>query len=386
MNKKIFIGLSFLVLLIGLLDFKYIPFYTRPGLDFSNHYGFHHCKESDVTIYKKEAKDCLDFEARPYVYPPLMYPLFSWTRLFPTFDGAYYFFVGLYVLSFIGIILIWADKKILPIIYGLGLFITFPNLFLIERGNTDLFITLFWSLAYWFYKKDNQWVAGFFIAIAVFSKLYPVYSLFVLAFFILRNLKLNTRLIYSMGIFAVLILIAQPSLWFEYFVDVLPSWSGNTQDILNLAHSFKSLPKPLGSVLYFTVLAFWATASSKLNEKYVAWVFAGGFAISTFSNGVSFDYNLVTLFPLLILMFAHLMNYMNRTLSIAFVLLTFLSFSFREIFISLPVFSGFRIVLMGLCLVSIPYLMFDLGHEIIKLKFIFSWCRIFVSSKCKIKP
>lgn len=370
MNRKIFIGASFLILLISTLDFNIIPFYKKLGLDFSNHYGFHHCKEDTDSIYKKKPENCLDFEGRPYVYPPPMYTLFAWTKYFPTFESSYIAFTFFYVVSFIGIVLIWADKKILPILYGLGLFITFPNLFLLERGNTDLFITLFWSLAYWFHQKKNYWAAGFFIALPVFTKLYPVFALAVLAGYVLRNFKDEWKLARASFVSAVVLVVMSPALWFEYMVDVLPKWSSQKMPILNLAHSLKSLPG-LGSVLFLSAFVFWVMASTKASTRRVSWIWAGGIALSTFNNGVSFDYNLVTIFPLVILGFSELSKkYFSHLLGYSFLVLTAMAFSFRFLFVGIHEFSVIRVVLMIISLIVIPFTLFDLGHEFRKMKFI----------------
>lgn len=364
MNKKLFIALSFLILLVSLLDIKIIPFYKKLGLDFSNQYGLHHCVEGPETVYKKAAKDCLDFEGRPYVYPPVMYQMFSWTKLFSTVEGAYYFFVFLHIISFLGIVFIWAEKKILPIIYGFGLFVTYPNLFLLERGNSDMFIVFFWSFAFWLYRQEKYWLSGSFLALAVFAKLYPVYALIILAPFVLRDLKKHRDLILGFALGVALIVLIAPNLWFEYLVDVLPKWSSAKTPIYNLAHSLKSLPWPsLGSAIYLAGVAFWMIAASKSNVRRINWAWAGGLAICTFNNGVSFDYNLVTVFPLAIVGFSYFLNNKNTFLSSLFLLLTASIFGFREVFVSVPHYPLIRLILMGVILAILPYPLFDLGHE-----------------------
>ena len=371
MNKNLFYSLSFLIILISLFDYKVIPFYSRLGLDFSNHHGFHHCKETPESIYKKKAVDCLDFEHRPYVYPPLMFPLFSWTKLFKNFNDAYYVFLFLSFISYLIIIYVWSNKKALAVLYGIGLFFTFPNLFLLERGNTDLFITLFWSLSYWFYLRNNQWLSGFFIVIALFSKLYPVFALFILAVYLLRELKSHKHLIYSILLFSVLVFAIDLKLWFEYLTEVLPSWSKATTGVYNLAHSFKSIKAPFGSLFYLSALVVWSLSAWKTAKHNVHWVFASGLALSTFNNGVSFDYNLVTVFPLLIIGFREINNRKGWLSPIALLVFAALCLGFRYPFMSFDQFPLVRLWILAICLVLIPLQYFDLTFEVKRLRFIY---------------
>jgi hypothetical protein len=371
MNKNLFYSLSFIIIVFSLLDYNVIPFYSRLGLDFSNHHGFHHCKETPESIYKKKAVDCLDFEQRPYVYPPLMFTLFSWTKIFINFNDAYYAFLFLSFLAYALILMIWSNKKWLPILYGIGLFFTFPNLFLLERGNTDLFITLFWSLAYFFYQKNKFWAAGFFLALPVFSKLYPVFALFILSFYVLREIKLHRNLILGFVAFSFLFVVMDYQLWFEYLVDVLPKWSKSTTGVLNLAHSFKSIKTPLGSLFYLSAIFVWSLSAWKTAKHNVHWVFASGLALSTFNNGVSFDYNLVTVFPLLIIGFREINNRKGWLSPIALLIFGALCLGFRYPFVSFDQFPLVRLWMLAICLVLMPLQYFDLSFEVKRLKFIY---------------
>ena len=321
MNKKFFVVASFLILALSLLDIKIIPFYNKLGLDFSNQYGFHHCPPSDLSIYKIPAVKCQDYLARPYVYPPLLFQLYSWNKLFSNVTSAYYFFVFLHICSFLLIVYIWAQKNLLSLLFGLGLFATFPNLFLLERGNSDMFIVLFWSLAYWSYRNQKFYLVGLFVAISLFAKLYPLYALVVLGMYLAKNYQPHVKIFRSFNISSVGIVLLAPYWWFEYLVDVLPGWSSANTGILNLAHSLKSVP--LGSGIYLLCFLFWILAAYKASSKRLDWIFAGGLAICTFKNGVSFDYNLVTVFPLAIVGFNYLSKVNNKLLTLCFLLLYF---------------------------------------------------------------
>jgi hypothetical protein len=265
---------------------------------------------------------------------------------------------------------IWADKNILSILFSLGLFLTFPNLFLLERGNSDLFIVLFWSLAYFCFSQKKSALTGVFLAISVFSKLYPVYALIVLAAFYNKKSQDQLKVFKAFIISAICIALISPFLWFEYLVDVLPGWSSAKTPIYNLAHSLKSLPYPIiGSGIFYFCFLFWIMAALKAGEKRLGWIFAGGLALSTFHNGVSFDYNLVTVFPLAILGFNYFSTYFstrsnNKLLASCFLLLFFTVFGSRQVFINFEIYPHIRLYILGLILMIIPFTFFDLKHEV----------------------
>jgi hypothetical protein len=207
-------------------------------------------------------------------------------------------------------------------------------------------------------------ITGALVAISLFAKLYPLYALIILAAFFIREHPEKKRLLQSFTLTSVCIFLLSPLLWLEYLIDVLPGWTSEKTAIFNLAHSFKSIPLPfVGTAMYFVCLLFWALASSKASEKRIGWVWAGGLAISTFNNGVSFDYNLVTLFPLAILGFNYLSKNENKFLGVCFSLLFFTVFGSRELLVNFSAYPLIRLFIMGFSLAAIPFLYFDLGHE-----------------------
>jgi hypothetical protein len=371
MSKVVFIFLSFLILVFSLHDIKAIPFYKTIGLDFSNNYGYHHCENSNDSIYKIDPRKCADFEARPYVYPPFLNFLFSWTKIFKSSESAFVFFLFLHIVSFLIVVYVWSEKNILSYLFSIGLFFTYPNLFLLERGNSDMFIVLFWSLAFFCYQKKLFKLAGCLIAISVFAKLYPVYSLLILAFYFLSKTFTRDQIFKSFLVTGVLIFIASPFLWYEYIVYVLPGWSGIKLPIFNLAHSLKSIPiSGVGAGLFMISLLTWIIAARKSSEKFLVWVWSGSLAISTFNNGVSYDYNLVTLFPLSMVAFNNLSRLNGHyILKFVFLILFFISFGFRELLASFAPYPLMRLLLFGATLICIPFILFDVSHEIKKAWF-----------------
>jgi len=366
MSRKLFILLSFVVLFVSVLDYKIIPFYSRLGLDFSNQYGFHHCQNDSQIVYKTPAVECPDFEARPYVYPPLLYVSYFWTRLFNSNDQAYAFFVFLYLVSFILIIYIWSNRSLISILFGIGLFFSFPSLFLLERGNSDLFITLSWSLGYFFYSRRKEWFSGAFLAFSVFSKLYPVYGIMILFGHIYKNFFKNINLVKSFTLSSLFFVLITPYLWFIYLVDVLPKWIKASLPVLNLAHSLKSLPVG-GSLLFFLAVACWFIASLKVSREKIGFVWSGALALSTFNNGVSFDYNLVTFFPLALYLFDYLRESKSSLLKYLFVGTCFAILGSRYPFQNVESYPKFRLVFIAISMIAIPYLCFDVSFEFKKL-------------------
>ncbi len=378
MIKKYFLPfVCFLILIVSLHDIKVIPFYKEPGLDFSNNYGFHHCEPGPLSIYKIDPSKCADFEARPYVYPPLLYQLFSWTRMFDSSASAYWFFIFLHLASFLLVVYIWTEKNLLSLLFGLGLFFTYPNLFLFERGNSDMLIVLFWSLSYLAYKKNQYNLTGFLLAVSLFSKLYPIYSVLILFAFFYdktneRNQILKSSILTGLGIFLI-----SPFLWIEYVFTVLPAWSGIKLPIFNLAHSFKSIPgSGIGTIVFALVLLFWIVAARKSSRQRLGWIWAGGLAISTFNNGVSYDYNLVTIFPLAMLGFNQLTRESNnKFLALSFIVLFFTVFGFRDILSHFSVYPLARLWLIALSLLIIPFVLFDLSSEKRRMVYFFKTLR-----------
>ena len=366
MNKRLFILFNFLIIFVSILDYKVIPFYERLGLDLSNQFAFHHCVDDSKVVYKIPAVECPDFEIRPYIYPPLLYAFFSWTRLFDSIDFAYYFFVILYIISFLAIIYIWSDKNLVSILFGLALFFTFPSLFLIERGNSDLFITLSWSLGYYFYSMKKQWKTGVFLAFAVFAKLYPVYSLIVLSGNLIKNYVKNIDAIRSFLISAFCFLLMTPYMWFIYIVDVLPKWMRSSLPMMNITHSLKSLPFG-GGLLFLLILLFWFIASYKVSNKKIGIVWSACLAISTFSNGVSYDYNLVTFFPFAICMFDYLRKSNYFILNILFLTSCAFVFGTRSIFDPTILYLNARVYFLALFFIVTPFVIFDLSFDFKKI-------------------
>lgn len=376
MNKKIFIILCFIILAVSLLDINVIPFYSRPGLDFSNQFGFHHCANSLESIYKISPSLCQDFANRPYVYPPTHYYLFFWTRFFSTANSAYFFYLFLSIISFLIVIYIWTEKKITSVLFALGLFFTFPNLFLLERGNGDLFIVLFWSLSYFFFLKKKFGFMSFFLSLSIFSKLYPIYAFIILAAYFISKDSLDFKIQKSVIISSIFFLLISPFLWFEYLLDVLPGWSAYYTGLTSLTHTLKSIPTlGLGTILFPLCLICWTVAAIKTNSKRLAWIWTGALAISTFNNGISYDYNLVTIFPFAIVAFNYLSQKENRILAVCFSTFFFIVFGSRALFINYPNYPLIRLLLLGILLIFIPFYFFDMKSDlkniITKFKFLY---------------
>lgn len=310
--------LSFAVLCIGISSSRLIPFGPFPGLDFQNLYAFHTCdygQYESLVPYSVPGQTCQDALGRDMIYPPLLYWSYFWVRPFE-FEPALYLQWIVLVASLGFSVWVWTRRSI--DFFGwvaVGLCILqYPTLFSLERANTDLVVVALWSWAYLKAKKREWFFAGVLMAMACHFKVYPVIavSLILLGW-------LSSRITYcprpiqaikygkvfsglSLGIMAL-------SLWFfrdirEYFYIVMPKLSVSRAYVVGFTHSpVVYIPWFNGVIAYglaAIVYVLWCLrARTDRNDSYV---FAGSLALSTYFSGVSFDYNLVTVLPLMILL------------------------------------------------------------------------------------
>jgi hypothetical protein len=90
----------------------------------------------------------------------------------------------------------------------------------------------------------------------------------------------------------------------RYLTVVLPSFSDQISELLVYSHPLRALPAPFAIGLGALLLGSWAAASwRRLGEERLL-IFAGALAISTYFSSVSWDYNLITAYPLLLLVAA----------------------------------------------------------------------------------
>jgi hypothetical protein len=285
------------------------------GLDLQNLFTFHHCGRG-LDPYASTGRACGDWIGRGMLYPPLLYWSFAWTRLFsfPTARLIWTAFIGL-VLA--GSTVFWGRARdplvALPVrarvaLVGALLIVGFPGTFSVERGNNDVLVILVWSGSLALFLRGRRGLAGGLAGLAVALKLYPAFAAAVVCAGLLGSMVRRGPRAAALRFGAGLALVPAAlslALFSEtrtYFTKVLPGFAAHLPAVTVYSHSipatFRNAPRPVSAAL---VLA-WAAAAFFRLEDAPREVFAGALAISTYVAATSFDYNLVTAYPLLLVL------------------------------------------------------------------------------------
>ncbi|MGA9595150.1 MAG: glycosyltransferase family 87 protein, partial [Acidimicrobiia bacterium] len=281
------------VLVAGLWSLGRIPFY-RPflGLDFQNIYAFHTCPlVKELGVYAPSGSACGDVSGRAFRYPPLIYHLFTWVRLFG-FTEAARLWIGFTAASMVivGGIWAWLDhqirrnwRAIVLAALWLLLLAQFPSVFQLERGNNDVIPILIWTAAAFAFTRRWYAAAGALGVVAALGKIYPIVALAILAAGVLR---MRWRAIWTFASGGVAGIIISALFWpremITYWTEVLPSFASGSNDVVAYSHPLRGLAVPAGVkiVLGVALVGSWALAAWYKMEKEPALVFAGALAIS----------------------------------------------------------------------------------------------------------
>lgn len=318
-------GLLLALLVHCLFGYTAIPFWKFLGLDFHNLHAFHNCEFAN-SPYLVAGHKCKDILNRPLYYPPLLYWAYFWTRGLEL-NTAYYIFVAqLFLAMLVAFILIWkthiSDQRFFSYPFELGkafvfwslMLGTLPFLFSLERGNSDSLVVLLWCCALYLFVKNQYFFWGVASAAIAFFKLYPAIPCVVLGLgFVLHSLKTPSKdwkpiaLALAGGTITCLcIFLSLYSQQTTYFFEVLPSFSKVQTGIGLYSHSVFGLDAlfPGASLLARALLlGSWLVFCALRIKSDPLLSFSGCLAISTFFSGTSYDYNLVTVFPLLLVLF-----------------------------------------------------------------------------------
>jgi hypothetical protein len=317
MRKRTFIGTVLGVLAVSAFSLKSLPWASYWGLDFQNLWLFHHCSapgmEAPGAPYGVAGAACGDPLGRDLVYPPLLFWVMGWVRSAASFEQAYSIWLGVIALGLVVTFFYW-NRSRRPYSYAMLalVLIQYPTVFQLERGNTDIGPVLLVLAACWLWERARPGLAGLAVGLAVSFKLYPVFALAVVAVGVFgrdrrrgpeamgRGAQLRVLAGMAAGVAISFALFADQAR--VYFGEVLPRFAAHANPPGLANHSvlprFVQVPW-LGTLLCGTLLAAWmarAWLSLKADRKLV---FAGALAISTYFSGVSEDYNLITAFPLL---------------------------------------------------------------------------------------
>ncbi|WP_157765604.1 hypothetical protein [Halobacteriovorax marinus] len=302
----------FLSLALSISSYKLIPFENPDGLDFQNMYAYSVCDKEleqkfNNNIYLAGGLDCGDAMGRAFVYPPLLFYSTYWVGSFKSFESARLTWRVFIVIGLIVSLFLWSSNIrnfLFCVPFVLLLFLQFPLLFALERGNNDILVVILWSLAFYFYKKENFFLTGALAVSCVFMKVYPLFAFGVISIgFLVDFIKYEKRevLRYLWGVIisSTIILLAFRELWFSWLLRV-SQFSGRTMTASHLNHSMQYLfdLNVIGKLLFLILVALWGAHFIYANRENRITSFAGALALTTYFSPVSYDYNLITTYPL----------------------------------------------------------------------------------------
>jgi hypothetical protein len=257
------------------------------------------------------------------------HPPFVALLLFPfsllSFHNAIILYMLITILSILFIIFLSLKSENISLIYYpfLVLFIfSWPpfqvNLYL---GQISIFITLFVTLGWFFYKKGNENIAGFFIALATMIKFYPGFLL--LFFLINKKYKALLSSLICMGIIFILTLIVTKYDFIHFIFDVIPKdvtyWGSNIEN-LSINGFFSKLFLPMRTYNNATALTVFVSPFLKNMLLYTTeglLLFYAALHIRKYNNDLGFS-----LFIILSLLLSPLCwNYYFTLLILSFVIL-----------------------------------------------------------------
>ena len=314
-------ALVMVLLLISIPAYRLIPGWGKPwGLDLRNVYVFHACSGRDDP-YLVTGRQCSDPLGRAMPYPPLMYWALVWMR-WVSLPAARWIWAAFIALVLIGGAVIWsrpepreqARGRWSALLFGVLLVSQFPAVFAIERGNNDTFVVLLWTGAIALFVRDRRFLAGCAAGLAAAAKLYPAVSCAVLiagaAGTAFRGRhdrdRRNAALLLAAGLAAAPAAVTLV-FWTQtrhYLDRVLPAFAAHLPAESLHSHSVPATAGAAAGVVSAVMVAAWCVAALLRLERAPVEIFAGALAVSTYVAGTSFDYNLVTVYPLLIVLFA----------------------------------------------------------------------------------
>ena len=293
-----------------------VPFGPFPGLDFHNLDVFHHCFARD-NPYLATGAACGDYLDRDMTYPPLLYWSFAWTRLAPL-SVSYLIWAVVILVGVLLALVAWVPRGrhdgAVVIFVGL-MMLGYPVLFAVERGNNDVLVLILWTIAAWLFGTGRAGLSGATAGTAVALKLYPVFAAVVVAggliWWAWREAPARRRLLMfgAGGLASVMVASVVPlDQNLLYIKDEFAQLTSVPGSLSPWSHTLDPIaPARVTWLLSLPLLATWVFASAKRLPSDPALVFAGGLAISTYFSSVSNDYNLITVYPLLTLLFVRAM-------------------------------------------------------------------------------
>ena len=323
-----------LLLVLSIPAVGLIPFGPFLGEDFQNFVAFHHCAARD-NPYLGTGLACGDMAGRDMFYPPFLYWSFVWVRLLP-FSAGLAIWEAAIVVGLLASLIAWVPRGQRNGLDGIGLavfvgllFLQFPVLFALERGNNDVLVLVAWTTAMRFFLYGRFGAAGFVAGLTAVLKLYPVFACVAVGLALIgwawRDRRGRRPLLLFVGGGAAGAALASLAFFQQnmlYVTDQLPRFASLDRYPSVFSHALNYIA-PSGNVWVLSVplLGVWAFAGSRLLPRDPALAFAGALAISTYFALTTYDYNLFTTYPLLLLLFLRAMRGPAKPQSFALLLL-----------------------------------------------------------------
>jgi len=302
------------ILLASIHGFMGMPFMRPLGADLHNLYVFHQCAARNDP-YLSSGLACGDVAGRDMYYPPTLYWAFAWVRPL-TAEAVVFLWTSVVAIgTFVSLLAFapaarWRGDGRLGLFAGL-LLVGYPLLFALERGNNDVLVLLCWAGALVAWSRGRAGLAGAAIGFSAALKVYPAVGALPLAVAVLVELATRPErraaaLRFAAGGLAgvlapSLLLLGETRTWATV---KLPEFAGIVPGPSSFSHSLAGAVAPSSPWLLQAVLLLaWSAAAVRRWRDDPALVFAGGLAASTSFAGVSFDYNLITALPLLLVQF-----------------------------------------------------------------------------------
>jgi len=313
------------LLLVGMMVLSiaavpHLPFNAPWGVDLQNVHAFQKCA-AGRSPYLIDAAVCGDVQNRAFYYPPFLFAFFRWVRPL-NFETTMYIWTAFLLTATSASFYLWARKiskeplgdhwHEVVTFCGLLMF-QYPFVFALERGNTDTVNVVLYTLGALLFVRGRQWWGGMAAGVAAGFKLSPIMAIIVMTGALLigwRRVGKWAWLRFSGGSLTafVLTLVVFPRDAKIYMFDVLPKYAKFLTYISEYSHSLPTFVggdwRGYAKLMSAALLAPWVWGMGRAVQRGdLAMAFAGAMAVSTYVQGTSFDYNLVTVFPFLLLLF-----------------------------------------------------------------------------------
>lgn len=320
-SSALFAVLLGFLLLVGLFSLRLVPVYEPLwGLDFQNVYVFQTCEEAQKEgVYSVSGEVCGDDLDRPFRYPPAVLRAFSWVGWFTFAQAVAIWDVAMLIAMFaVGMAWLWFDRRANSgwrsaalVAFWLLLMAQFPFAFGFERGGNDIVPVVLWTGVAGLFLWRRYLFSGGFAGLAIAFKIYPAVAAVLV---VVGLIRFRGRVLMQFTTAGVAGGLLASVFWWDdtvlYVTNILPATARVTPTLSTISHPLLSLHLPalVVSGIVLTFFGSWAIASWRRLQHDPILVLAGVLAVSTYYSSISWDYNLITTYPLLLVVTARALN------------------------------------------------------------------------------